>query len=281
MGTLVLIFLFSCPAIALCYCHVKAKMKPMNQRREPSLIHLSFQDDSRDLRVQDPEYEEIQATRNASSSTFSAPGLIVDYSLTLCPAYGQVSQESRAGTVVNFPSFPPHTSSRPQAPEYEDIHELQVARNTNPSTSSPSGVPDLATAYTFTRCPAYEQVPQDSGVEFETVAEISSLPPCAPSQQRVPEYEDIHELQATKNADHSHSGALDLTAYRFNKGPTYGNVPEHAGREAVDPSHIDVPTDPEAHEYEDIKMVQTKKEDMPYASPDIMADYVFTQCPAL
>ena len=264
MGTLVLIFLFSCPAIALCYCHMKAKMKPTNQSREPSLIHLSIQDDSHDLRVQEPEYEEVQATRNpnfSSSSTFSAPGLIVDYSLTLCPAYGQVSQESRAGTVVDFPSFPPHTSSRPQAPEYEDIHELQVARN---ATISPSGVPDLAAAYTFTRCPAYEQVPQDSGVEFETVAEISSLPPCAPSQQRVPEYEDIHELRATKNADHSsfsHSGALDLTAY---SGPTYGNVPEHAGREAVDPSHIDVPSDPQAHEYEDIKMVHTKKEAMPY-----------------
>ena len=198
MGTLVLIFLFSCPAFALCYCHVKAKMKTTNQSREPSLIHLSIlQDDCHDLRVQEPEYEEIQVTRNpnfSGSSTFSAPGLIVDYSLTLCPAYGQVSQESRAGTVVDFPSFPPHTSSRPQAPEYEDIHELQVARN---ATISPSGVPDLAAAYTFTRCPAYEQVPQDSGVEFETVAEISSLPPCAPFQQRVPEYD---ELRATKNA---------------------------------------------------------------------------------
>ena len=83
-------------------------------------------------------------------------------------------------------------------------------------------------------------------MEFETVAEISSLPPCAPSQQRVPEYEDIHGLRATKNADHSsisNSGALDFS------GPTYGNVPEHAGREAVDPSHIDVPSDPVAHEY--------------------------------
>jgi hypothetical protein len=41
-----------------------------------------------------------------------------------------------------------------QAPEYEDIQELQAIRGVNPSNISSSG-PTLAAEYMFTQCPAY------------------------------------------------------------------------------------------------------------------------------
>jgi hypothetical protein len=38
-----------------------------------------------------------------------------------------------------------------QAPEYEDIQEIQAARSANPSSLSPN----IAAEYVFTPCPAY------------------------------------------------------------------------------------------------------------------------------
>ena len=114
------------------------------------------------------EYEEIQELQTTSSgdhpsssrigaSTMAPPA----YTFTKCPAYGQASMENEAGAVADLSSLPPHRSSHPQAPEYEDIQELQATRNTSPSTSSPS---DLEAAYKITKCLAYGQVRRGQAV---------------------------------------------------------------------------------------------------------------------
>jgi hypothetical protein len=50
--------------------------------------------------------------------------------------------------------LPRMSNKPPQAPEYEDIQELQATRSANPSSSS-SGGPNTAAEYVFTQCPAY------------------------------------------------------------------------------------------------------------------------------
>ena len=60
---------------------------------------------------------------------------------------------------------------------YEDIQDL---RATNTSNSSPSGAQDMATAYSITQCPAYNQV---------ALMESSSV--CPNTQQACHVYEDI------------------------------------------------------------------------------------------
>ena len=69
--------------------------------------------------------------------------------------------ENEAGAVADLSFLPPHRSSHPRAPEYEDIQELQATRNASPSISLPS---DLAAAYRITKCLAYGQVRRGQAV---------------------------------------------------------------------------------------------------------------------
>ena len=78
-----------------------------------------------------------------------------------------------------------------QPPEYEEIRGLQAT-----ASSNPSGAPDLAAAYMFTKCPAYGQVPMD-------ILTASPLPPPQTPHHTsnndvinlgYHEYEDIEEV---------------------------------------------------------------------------------------
>ena len=134
-----------------------------------------------------------------------------------------------------------------QPPEYEDIQELQATM----TTRSPSAGPDLAAAYTFTRCPAY-QVPRDTGEDFPVPIRTSSQL----------QYPDIQEgLHGTVSA---HPSSFGVTAcYSMIQCPAYGQIPPDTGivlapspplppRTSPCMSHDDV-MNPRAHEYEDIE----------------------------
>ena len=204
------------------------------------------------------EVEQLQVTRSGhpfSTCPSTAPGSAAAYMLTECPAYGQ----------ADLPPTSAQTSSQPQVPEYED---MQVTKSIDPLLSlgpdftaaftpaplqniqvpdeyvdmqvTPSGVSDLAVAYTITQCSAYAQ---DS--EAEAMVDHPPAPPQTSTQPQVPD--EYVDMQATRNTDtmetRSTSGVPDLVVDNIlTKCPAYaskstsGNCGEHPLISSI-PSH--------------------------------------------
>ena len=198
------------------------------------------------------DVEQLQVTRSGhpfSTCPSTALGSAAVYMLTECPAYGQVAAKSVA-------DLPPTSPQTPQVPEYEDMH---VTTSTDPSPSrgpdftaaftpaplqniqvpdeyvdmqvTPSGVSDLAVAYTITQCSVYAQ---DS--EAEAMADHPPAPPQTSTQPQVPD--EYVGMQATRNTNtmetRSTSGVPECPA--FESKSTSGSCGEHPLISSI-PSH--------------------------------------------
>ena len=165
--------LFSFPPVIMCCWYKNRKMtQQLKQERELSPQIVSMDDTDN---VQPLEYEEVGELRPTASSNPSNNSLLrelntaTDCSLTQCPAYGQVPQDSTAEAAVDSlsPLTPTHDgATNPRAHQYEDVEKVQTtsSRSATPTTGWPQLSGDsIAMEYVFTQCPAYatsEQVSQ-------------------------------------------------------------------------------------------------------------------------
>ena len=168
--------LLSFPPIIMCCWYKNRKMmriiQQLKQERElsPQIVSIDDTDNLQPL-----EYEEIGELRLTASGNPSNNSLLrelntaANCSLTQCPAYGQVPQDSTAEAAVDSlsPLPPTHDGvTNPRAHQYEDIEKVQTAssRSAIPPPGRPqSSVDNIAMEYVFTQCPAYatsEQVSQ-------------------------------------------------------------------------------------------------------------------------
>ena len=142
--------------------------RQLKQERElsPQVVPMDDTDN-----VQSLEYEEVgdlrpTASGNPSNNSLSRElNTAADCSLTQCPAYGQVPQDSTAEAAVDSLSPLPPThdgATNPRAHQYEDIEKVQTAssRSANPPGRPQSSGDNIAMEYVFTQCPAYATSPK-------------------------------------------------------------------------------------------------------------------------
>ena len=113
--------------------------RQLKQERELSPQVVSMDDTDN---VQPLEYEEVGDLQPTASGNPSNNSLLrelntaADCSLTQCPAYGQVPQNSTAEAAVDSLSLPPahDGSTNPRAHQYEDVENVQTtsSKSANP-----------------------------------------------------------------------------------------------------------------------------------------------------
>ena len=152
------------PVIMCCWYKNRKMMRQLKQERElsPQVVPMDDTDNLQPL-----EYEEVGDLRPTASGNPSNNSLLrelntaADCSLTQCPGYGQVPQDSTAEAAVDSLSPLTHTHNgamNPRAHQYEDIEKVQTtsSRSATPPTGRPqSSVDNIAMEYVFTQCPAY------------------------------------------------------------------------------------------------------------------------------
>ena len=164
--------LLSFPLIIMC-CWYKNRKKAriiqqLKQELELSPQIVSMDDTDNLLPLEYEEFGDLRPTASGNS-LLRELNTAADCSLTQCPAYGQVPQDSTAEAAVDSISPLPPThdgATNPRAHQYEDIEKVQAAssRSATPPPRRPqSSVDNIAMEYVFTQCPAYatsEQVSQ-------------------------------------------------------------------------------------------------------------------------